>query len=563
MTTFGNKTAYPVYLTIGNLPKEIRRKPSRRGQILLAYLPTTSLEHIKNKSARRRAVANLFHACMKRILEPLEDAGENGILLTSADGKVRRCHPILAVYVGDYPEQLLVTCRKTGDCPKCPALLAELGMDTLPHGTHARETDGIYDNVFSARDEGPAAFTRACNEEHMRPITEPFWEHLPYVNIFAIITPDILHQLYQGVIKHLVAWLKVAYGTEEVDARCRRFPPNHHIHHFMKGITSLRRVTGKMHADICRMLLGLIIGLPLRAGLSPVRVIRAVRALLDFLYLSQYPVHTSETLRSLDEALARFHANKEVFVALGIREQFNLPKLHALLHYAYSIALLGTTDNYDTQYFERLHIDLAKDAYRATNHKEEYPQMTNWLLRKERIESYDSFCCWREANSDQGDGLGQAGASDRSSRSSDRTVTTTPAPSGKERELQMTMARYPSVKAVTFDTAASEYGAPYLRSALARFIALKRYPNIRNASELDRKASRIHFSFRTFPVWHRIKYRLEDVLGFGIGDACTDAIHAQPKRTNKRGREVPGRFDTALVKDGIGGRVGVNGMWYT
>lgn len=115
LTTFGNKTAYPVYLTIGNLPKEIRRKPSRRGQILLAYLPTTSLEHIKNKSARRRAVANLFHACMKRILEPLEDAGENGILLTSADGKVRRCHPILAVYVGDYPEQLLVTCRKTSD----------------------------------------------------------------------------------------------------------------------------------------------------------------------------------------------------------------------------------------------------------------------------------------------------------------------------------------------------------------------------------------------------------------------------------------------------------------
>ena len=47
-----------------------------------------------------------------------------------------------------------------------------------------------------------------------------------------------------------------------------------------------------------------------------------------------------------------------------------------------------------------------------------------------------------------------------------------------QRELCMTMARYPSVKAVTFDTAASEYGAPYLRSALARFIALRRYPDI-------------------------------------------------------------------------------------
>ena len=35
----------------------------------------------------------------------------------------------------------------------------------------------------------------------------------------------ILHQLYQGVIKHLVAWLTEAYGAAEIDARCRRLPP--------------------------------------------------------------------------------------------------------------------------------------------------------------------------------------------------------------------------------------------------------------------------------------------------------------------------------------------------
>jgi len=33
------------------------------------------------------------------------------------------------------------------------------------------------------------------------------------------------------------------------------------------------------------------------------------------------------------------------------------------------IELFGTTDNYTTEYTERLHIDLAKDAYRATNMK--------------------------------------------------------------------------------------------------------------------------------------------------------------------------------------------------
>jgi len=48
VTLFGSKTAYPVYLTIGNLPKDIRRKPSHRGQILLAYLPTTKLKQVTN-----------------------------------------------------------------------------------------------------------------------------------------------------------------------------------------------------------------------------------------------------------------------------------------------------------------------------------------------------------------------------------------------------------------------------------------------------------------------------------------------------------------------------------
>ena len=49
LTQFRNKSAYPIYMTIGNIPKEIRRKTSLRAYLLLGYLPTTKLEQEKNK----------------------------------------------------------------------------------------------------------------------------------------------------------------------------------------------------------------------------------------------------------------------------------------------------------------------------------------------------------------------------------------------------------------------------------------------------------------------------------------------------------------------------------
>ncbi|KAG2059404.1 hypothetical protein BDR06DRAFT_851001, partial [Suillus hirtellus] len=76
---------------------------------------------------------------------------------------------------------------------------------------------------------------------------------------------------------------------------------------------------------------------------------------------------------------------------LGIQNNFNLPKLHAAWHYMSMIQAFGTTDNYNTEYTEHLHIDLAKDAYCATNHKDEFVQMTQWLERKEKIIQHERY----------------------------------------------------------------------------------------------------------------------------------------------------------------------------
>lgn len=318
----------------------------------------------------------------------------------------------------------------------------------------------VFCRLLTVRLTGILARTQACAAVGIKPLNPgPYWQDLPYADPFLSITPDILHQLYQGVIKHLVAWIKSAYSEAEIDARCRRLPRGHHVRVFTKGITSLYQLTGLEHSDIARILLGLILEMPLPGGVSPVRLVRAVRGILDFLYLAQYTVHTTTTLDLLEDALERFHANKQVFVDLGIRDSWNIPKLHYLKHYRYLIERLGTPDNFNTEYTERLHIDLAKDAYEATNAKDEFPQMTRWLERRERIFQLERYIWWRVAGCP-------------TSLGSQLAVRLPPD------RIRMTKNASKNVKIQSLST---DYGAPFIVDALARYFVEFCNPNLTRA----------------------------------------------------------------------------------
>ena len=527
-------------MTIGNLPKHIRRKPSRQGQVLLAYLPTSKLSHITNKSARRRALGNLFHACLNLVLQPLQEAGIKGLHLRSGDGTIRDGHPIFAAYVGDYPEQLLVTAIKTGECPTCPAPRDEIGEpDSVGN---PRNLEDILDALDTISD-GPTAFTKACKSAGIKPIQQPFWQHLPFVNIYRSITPDILHQLYQGVVKHLIGWIQNACGEAEIDARCRRIPPNHNIRLFLKGISQLSRVTGTEHDQICRFLLGIIIDIRLPGGYSNIRLLQAVRGVLDFLYLARYPLHTVETLDQLEQALENFHNNKQIFIDLGIRSDFKIPKLHFAGHYRFLIELYGTADNFNTEYTERLHIDLAKDAYRSTNSKDEYPQMTAWLDRHEHILRHDKFIRRRLA-----------------------ALTDHPPPLLPDKSpplvypREIKMALHPTVYGVPITQIEDKYGATHFRAALSRFVVHVQNPEY-SRRQVERAAIHLHIPFQKLPVYHRIKFISHDPFcSDPSADIVVDSIHAEPSWSDKNGNTVAGRFDTAVINHKNGGMLGVKGV---
>ena len=89
-----------------------------------------------------------------------------------------------------------------------------------------------------------------------------------------------------------------------------------------------------------------------------------------------------------------------IFITLGARDNFDIPKLHSMLHYVKSIMQKGTTDGYNTELPEWLHINLAKDPYRATNRKDYIHQMTKILYRIETVDTYISFTNWATAHYD-------------------------------------------------------------------------------------------------------------------------------------------------------------------
>lgn len=524
LTLFGGKMAYPVYMTIGNIPKDIRRKPSRRTQILIAYIPTDKLEFIDIKAARRRAVANLFHSCLQHVLGPITLYGETGIAMVSGDGVWRCCHPIFACFVGDYPEQALVTCTYQGRCPKCLVPPDRLGE---PGSFPPRDYDKAIE-TYSLAGGNVRPFHAACREAGLKPVFHPFWETFPLADIFLSITPDILHQLLQGVMKHLISWLTspLAFGPAKINARCRSIPPNHHIRLFSKGITTLSRISGKEHKSICRILIGLVTDLPLPHGQSSIRVLRSVRALLDFLFLAQFRSHTDDTIRRLNNSLTRFHENKAVFIDLGIRTQFNIPKIHSLVHYGSSITLFGTTDNYNTEQTERLHIDFTKKAYRATNHKDELPQMTAWLDQREKVHQHAALVRLRQEPDQQL----ERGPSVRS--------IGPPRPTTRA----LKMAQHPSAKAVSFDDLHELYGATQFQDALADFIAQFNYPGTAGNTLLTRARNTL-IPFRSVAVFHKVKFVSNDTESA----ETVDAIHVRPEQKDAHGRIIPPRFDTALV----------------
>jgi Plavaka transposase len=156
---------------------------------------------------------------MQCLLAPISATGESSINMMSRDGIWCCCHPIFAVFMGDYPEQVLVTCTYNGQCLKCTIPHDQLGEYRHFPTQDIDEAFHVYQLVNVANAQ---VFHAACHKAGLKPVYQPFWQLLPLFNIYLSIMPDIFHQMLQGVMKHLIVWLTHPnmFRPAEINACC-------------------------------------------------------------------------------------------------------------------------------------------------------------------------------------------------------------------------------------------------------------------------------------------------------------------------------------------------------
>ncbi|KAJ7059609.1 hypothetical protein C8F01DRAFT_1232034 [Mycena amicta] len=456
LTNFGgDKAAYPAYLTIGNVSKEIRRKPSSHATRLVAYLPAAKLSCFSSDDAQAVATYRLFHHSMSVLLEPLIAAGTDGVEMVCADGFVRRVFPILSAYVADHPEQCLVACCKQNRCPRCLVHRNDRGDNLRTTKWRDKKTTLQLLDDHKNRRRVPL-----FDEYGLHPVYRPFWANLPHCDIFTCITPDILHQLHKGVFKdHLVTWCIAIVGKEEFDARFKAMNAFAGLRRFKKGISGVTQWTGKEFKEMQRVFVGVM------TGAVNDKILTIVKALIDFIYYAQLQSHTNRTLDALQAALDTFHTHKQVIIDLDVRDHFNIPKFHSMQHYIDAIRRRGSCDGFNTESPERLHIDFAKNAYNASNGRDYTIQMTIWLRRREAIAKRSRFIVWFDSQQPVAGGSTAPSANEDVQPAEDE-----PELMGKLAAVTYTIAKFPAAPRRTVAQIHAGHLATDLTVALTTFI---------------------------------------------------------------------------------------------
>ena len=129
----GDKSAWPVYITIGNLSSKARNTFSSHGLLLLGLLPITP-KHQSLSEVDKSRIRTILQDCVYELLSPLSVPSQEGVILKYADEKEQICFSRLAAWIADHKEYVSLLNIYHNACTVCEAPQKTLGNHENPSG---------------------------------------------------------------------------------------------------------------------------------------------------------------------------------------------------------------------------------------------------------------------------------------------------------------------------------------------------------------------------------------------------------------------------------------------
>jgi hypothetical protein len=439
LTNFaGDKKAWPIYMSIGNLDSTTRMKPSTQSVVMIGLLPQKFKHSTQGPSGRNNEKQGRFndyiiHKVLGHVLQALVrsegnsgdrgDSEDRAFYALCADGRWRLCVPRIAGWIADYPEHTLLQGIDGNLCPWCEVPKSRMSEYPLnfPERNHA-----LYARLYHRMDP-------RLLELGVKPMANTLWWLI--CNPVDLPKPDVLHTIQLGMLKHLLEWihafLKQYNRLDRFNAIWLSIPAYLDMTRRTKAYEEISQWTGKEYKTMSRFLTGCLASTLSEPSRPEKRVfdkaILCTRALCEFFLYCQYPVHNDVSSDSMEDSLSCFHETKDVFQIyragkkgqkaanslrselMGERDRalqqakgtsakdrvrlswnrkintemqqelrehghFNFPKIHLLGHFRKSIERFGALLQHSTTTTEISHKGQIKRGFQRSNRTGDYYQ---------------------------------------------------------------------------------------------------------------------------------------------------------------------------------------------
>ena len=272
----GNIKMHPLFLTIANINSKVRMKATSHAWACVAYTPTP--EFLTHPDFHSVLEARVWHHCVDIVCTGLKLATHVGTFMSDPTNLTRYCFTLLVAYTADLPEQLMITCVTKSVSPVTIAEKNQFGDAILYAPRDGELTLQKLHELCQRIDPWRLQeFLVEAKKHNLNGVQLPFWCDWRFSNPSIFLIGELLHYGHKLFFDHPFKWCKVLLGHDEIDIHYRIQHKRVGVHHF-NGVSQVNQMTGHEHRDLqCTIV-------PTIAGLADPDFVRAIHAIVDFLY---------------------------------------------------------------------------------------------------------------------------------------------------------------------------------------------------------------------------------------------------------------------------------------